>query len=84
MRSTRVASGGDLFATGVGTGPFPRTSSASADVDDVVGERASGLLELMQEWPKSRRWNRRARVGTRKPWYRLPEEVAHGSAVGGA
>ena len=52
--------------------------------DDVVGERASRLLELMQEWPKSRRWNRRARVGTRKPWYRLPEEVAHGSAVGGA
>ena len=65
-----------------------RTVSANLEhfsgADDVVGERASRLLELMQEWPKSRRWNRRARVGTRKPWYRLPEEVAHGSAVGGA
>jgi hypothetical protein len=65
-----------------------RTVSANLErfsgADDVVSERASRLLELMQEWPKSRRWNRRARVGTRKPWYRLPEEVAHGSAVGGA
>jgi hypothetical protein len=51
---------------------------------DMVGERAGHLLQLMQEWPKSRRWTRRARVGTRKPWYRLPEEVAHGSAAGGA
>jgi hypothetical protein len=49
-----------------------------------VGERARELVALMEEWPKSRRWKRRARVGTRKPWYRLPEEVAHGSAVGSA
>jgi hypothetical protein len=50
---------------------------------DVVGERARALLDLMSSWPKSRRWTIRARVGTRKRWYRLPEEVAHGSAVGG-
>ncbi len=55
-----------------------------ASDDGVVGERASAMLRLMREWPKSRRWNRRARVGSRKPWYRLPEEVAHDSAVGGA
>jgi len=65
-----------------------RTVSANlerfAEGNDVVAARTRELLELMQEWPKSRRWNRRARVGTRKPWYRLPEEVAHGSAVGGA
>jgi hypothetical protein len=46
-----------------------------------VGERTRELVALMEEWPKSRRWKRRARVGTRKPWYRLPEEVVHGSAV---
>jgi hypothetical protein len=50
----------------------------------VAGERAGQLLELMGSWPKSRRWTVRARIGTRKRWYRLPEEVAHGSAVGGA
>ena len=65
-----------------------RTVSANLErfsgAEDVVGRAGKRLLELMQEWPKSRRWNRRARVGTRKPWYRLPEEVAHGSAVGGA
>jgi hypothetical protein len=55
-----------------------------ASVPGVAGERAGALLGLMEQWPKSRRWNRRARVGTRKPWYRLPEEVAHGSAAGGA
>jgi hypothetical protein len=51
---------------------------------DVVGRKAGELLELMSAWPKTRRWNLRARVGTRKRWYRLPEEVAHGSTVGGA
>lgn len=50
---------------------------------DVAGARANALLELMNTWPKTRRWNMRARVGTRKTWYRLPEEVAHGSAAGG-
>jgi len=43
----------------------------------------SALLELMNTVPKTRRWNARARVGTRKKWYRLPEEVAHGSTAGG-
>lgn len=52
--------------------------------NDLAGERAGALLELMDSWPKSQRWNLRARIGTRKKWYRLPEEVAHGSAVGGA
>ena len=50
---------------------------------DVAGVRASVLLELMNSLPKTRRWNARARVGTRKKWYRLPEEVAHGSTAGG-
>jgi hypothetical protein len=50
---------------------------------DAASERASVLLELMNSWPKTRRWNVRARVGTRKKWYRLPEEIAHGSPAGG-
>ena len=50
---------------------------------DVVGTRANELLELINGWPKTRRWTMRARVGTRKKWYRLPEEIAHGSSAGG-
>ena len=48
--------------------------------EDVAGRRARTLLELMNDWPKTRRWAARARVGTRKRWYRLPDEVAHGGA----
>jgi hypothetical protein len=57
-----------------------RRFSASSDV---AGARANALLELINSWPKTRRWTMRARVGTRKKWYRLPEEVAHGSLAGG-
>ena len=61
-----------------------RTSSGSAVPGMSSAERAGELLGLINEWPKTRRWTRRARVGTRKQWYRLPEEVAHGSPAGGA
>jgi hypothetical protein len=50
---------------------------------NVAGARAHELLELINGWPKTRRWTMRARVGTRKKWYRLPEEIAHGSSAGG-
>ena len=50
---------------------------------ELARERANSLLEVMSSGPKTRRWTMRARVGTRKRWYRLPEEVAHGSPAGG-
>ena len=36
------------------------------------------LLDRIEREPKSRRWKLRARVGERKRWYALPEEVAGG------
>jgi len=50
-----------------------------------IGPHKEGVyvLELINGWPKTRRWTMRTRVGTRKKWYRLPEEVAHGSTAGG-
>jgi hypothetical protein len=36
------------------------------------------LLDRIEREPKSRRWKLRARVGERKRWYTLPEEVAGG------
>jgi hypothetical protein len=50
---------------------------------ELARERANSLLEMMSSGSKTRRWTMRARVGTRKRWYRLPEEVAHGSPAGG-
>ena len=36
------------------------------------------LLERIEREPKSRRWKLRAKIGERKRWYTLPEEVAGG------
>jgi hypothetical protein len=40
----------------------------------VVG-RLDELLERIEAEPKSRRWKLRAKLGERKRWYELPEEV---------
>jgi hypothetical protein len=46
------------------------------DVDrEAVTSRVSVLLERIEAAPKSRSWRMRARVGERKRWYQLPEEV---------
>jgi hypothetical protein len=44
----------------------------------VVGERLDAVLERIEAEPKSRAWKLRARIGDRKRWYDLPEEVAGG------
>jgi hypothetical protein len=41
-----------------------------------VAARVDALLDRIEQEPKSRGWRRRAKVGDRKPWYELPEEVA--------
>lgn len=52
-----------------------------ADTYDVpdrgrLDERLDTLLERIDAEPKSRGWKMRARIGDRKRWYDLPEEVA--------
>ncbi len=42
---------------------------------EVVAERLRRLREDLDAVPKTRRWKLRARVGERKRWYELPEEV---------
>ena len=56
---------------------------AYADTYDVpdrrtLDERVDELLERIEAAPKSRAWKLRARIGDRKRWYDLPEEVAGG------
>ena len=43
-----------------------------------VAGRLDELLERIEREPKSRAWKLRARIGERKRWYELPEEVAGG------
>jgi hypothetical protein len=42
---------------------------------DVVATRLDMLLERVEGTPKSRSWKLRAKIGERKRWYQLPEEV---------
>jgi hypothetical protein len=46
------------------------------DVDaDTVSNRVALILERIENAPKSRSWRMRAKIGERKRWYELPEEV---------
>jgi len=46
------------------------------DVDrEAVSNRVSAILERIEAAPKSRGWRMRAKIGERKRWYELPEEV---------
>jgi hypothetical protein len=40
-----------------------------------IGARLDELFERIEVEPKSRRWKLRAKVGERRRWYELPEEV---------
>jgi Uncharacterised nucleotidyltransferase len=40
-----------------------------------IGSRFDELLQRIEDAPKSRGWRRRAKVGEKKRWYELPEEV---------
>jgi Uncharacterised nucleotidyltransferase len=46
------------------------------DERERVTRRVGAILDRIEAEPKSRGWRRRAKVGERKPWYELPEEVA--------
>lgn len=45
------------------------------DAAEVVAERLQRLRLKLADVPKSRRWKLRARVGEKKRWYEIPEEV---------
>jgi hypothetical protein len=52
----------------------------SYDVPDraLLDERLDALLARIEGEPKPRSWRLRAKIGDRKRWYELPEEVAGG------
>jgi hypothetical protein len=50
----------------------------SDEEKDRLRARIDELLERIEREPKSRGWRLRARIGERKRWYDVPEEVAGG------
>ena len=42
-----------------------------------AASRLDALLAHLEEAPKSRRWKMRARIGERKRWYEIPEDIEH-------
>jgi len=42
----------------------------------VVAERIDKLLDMIEKEPKTKKWQKRAKIGTKKIWYRKVEEVA--------
>jgi hypothetical protein len=58
-----------------------RSFADTYDVPDRerLDQRLDVLLDRIEREPKSRAWRLRARIGDRKRWYELPEEVAGGT-----
>ncbi len=50
----------------------------SADEQARLRDRIDQLLERIEREPKTRGWKLRARIGERKRWYEVPEEVGGG------
>ncbi|HWF51840.1 MAG TPA: nucleotidyltransferase family protein [Solirubrobacteraceae bacterium] len=42
-----------------------------------IADRFGAVLQRIEDGPKSRGWKLRAKIGERKRWYDLPEEVRH-------
>jgi hypothetical protein len=59
------------------TGTLERVAGYAGDLDGfgAAVERAGALGERIEAAPKSRRWRMRAKIGERKRWYELPEEI---------
>jgi hypothetical protein len=57
-----------------------RSFADTYDVPDraTLDERLDALLDRIEAEPKSRAWKIRSKIGDRKRWYELPEEVAGG------
>ncbi|MCE4613536.1 MAG: hypothetical protein F7C07_06875 [Desulfurococcales archaeon] len=59
----------NLVRASTGTGKIPQAMA------NIIAERIQKLKALIEEEPKSKKWLKRAKVGTAKPWYRQVEEV---------
>ena len=56
-------------------GGFAAQDRISPDLTARILERVGNLERVLREIPKGRHWEKRAKVGTAKPWFREVEEV---------
>src|SRR6267378_2390429 len=56
-------------------GQFIGEGRISQDLSMRIGKRIAELESTLQSVPKGRHWEKRAKVGTAKPWFREVEEV---------
>src|SRR6266550_5296102 len=56
-------------------GQFIGEGRISEDLANRIGSRIADLERTLQSVPKGRHWEKRAKVGTAKPWFREVEEV---------
>jgi hypothetical protein len=64
-----------------GTATLDHVAGYARELDGFAGgaavaERIGALTERIEAAPKSRRWRMRAKIGERKRWYELPEEIS--------
>jgi hypothetical protein len=52
-----------------------KESKLSRAQSQIAEQRLEKLLDYVKNTPKERNWEKRAKTGTRKPWYREVEEV---------
>ena len=54
---------------------FAKEGKITEEDKNVIISRIDGLLKIIDETPKSKKWLKRSKIGTSKPWYRVVEEV---------
>ena len=57
---------------------FCDRTDLAAEQKQLVHERLDALYQALEEAPKSFKWKARNKVGERRRWYELPEEVQRG------
>ena len=71
----RTATGNLDRLAGGDVGTIEESEEFAAECPFDPADQARRLREYADEVPKTRRWKLRAKVGERKRWYELPEEV---------
>lgn len=54
---------------------FIESGKLSSDQVKIIIERIDKLRSIIDAMPKTKNWEKRAKIGTNKPWYREVEEV---------
>jgi len=57
------------------TDKFHKDGKLNIEDRNIITERVDKLLRIIEETPKTKKWIKRSKEGTSKPWYREVEEV---------